>query len=180
MLIIWNDNWNLQSVERFPRKWSWLWGISGKGPPALLCQWEIDTLLIKGQFTFSVPYVCFHLTVSPSQILNCMLLPLFRKLLSLICGGKVFCWKILFFWSLNIAGHMWHTFLLCRFLQCTLSLWLFFFFPPYALFGSIQKDFVEFEDHSLTTFPGFLFCSSKFPATALKCWEIFLPKFWTK
>lgn len=114
-------------------------------------------------------HVCFHLTVSPSQILELQLLPLFQKLLSLDLWRKILLLEnTLLFLSLNIAGHMWHIFLLCRFLQCTLSLCCVFFSLMLSLVPS-RKILSNLKISLLNTFPGFLFCSSKFPATALKC-----------
>lgn len=133
MLNIWNDNLKLTiSWEWFPRKKLTLADVRERlfclAPPLSVRDiW--DTLLIKGQFTSSVPmFVSIWQSPLP-RFLNCSCCCCFRNFCPWICGGKVLLLEnTLFFLSLNIAGHMWHTFLLCRFLQCTLSLCFCFCF----------------------------------------------------
>lgn len=115
-------------------------------------------------------HVCFHLTVSPSQILELQLLPLFRKLLSLdlwrksTSAGKYSLFPEFEYRRPHVAYLSFVPF------PAMYAKPLVFFFPPLMLsLVPSRKILSNLKISLLNTFPGFLFCSSKFPATALKC-----------
>ena len=117
-------------------------------------------------------HVCFHLTVSPSQILELQLLPLFQKLLSLDLWRKsTSAGKYSFFSEFEYRRpHVAYLPFVPFPAMYAKPLFLFLFsFPLMLSLVPSRKILSNLKISLLNTFPGFLFCSSKFPATALKC-----------